>query len=195
MLLVLTAFGALMGPSISARALLPAATPCITMNATPDKLAKRASKLDSLDFTVGKSAVRVCYGRPALKGRTMLGGADVPYGKLWRTGANEPTMIHTSGTIMVGDLTLPPGTYSLYSVPGEKSWEIIVNKSITQWGKEDTYTPEVQKQEIGRTTVKAETLAAPVELFTISAAPDAKNTTALVLTWQKTKVSIPLMPM
>ena len=116
----------------------------------------------------------------------------MPYGKIWRTGSNEPTMIHTDGPLDIAGVKVPAGTYSLYTVPGEKEWEIIVNKSITQWGHESTYTPEVQAQEVGRGKVKPETLKAPVEKLTFTAEPDAQKTKHLVLEWQTTRVAIPL---
>ena len=170
----------------------PAPLSCITMNTEKLPLATRKSPLDSLSFKVGSSDVKVCYGRPSLRGRHMLGGDDVPYGKLWRTGANEPTMIHTSGPLVVAGIKVPAGSYSLYTVPTASEWEVIVNKSITQWGHESTYTPEVQKQEVGRGKVKAETLKAPVEKLTFTAEPDAQKTKHLVLEWQTTRVAIPL---
>ncbi len=165
---------------------------CITMNTEKLPLNKRASPLDSISFKVEKSDVKVCYGRPSLKGRDMIGGEAVPYGKIWRTGANEPTMIHTTGPLEIAGVKVPAGTYSLYTVPGAKEWEIVVNKSITQWGHESTYTPEVQAQEVGRGKVKPETLKAPVEKFTFTAEPNSTKTKSLVLTWQTTKIDIPL---
>jgi hypothetical protein len=84
------------------------------------------------------------------------------------------------------------GTYSIYTVPGEKEWEVIVNRSITQWGHESSYTPEVQKQEVGRGKVKSETLKAPVEKLTFSAEPNSEKTKELVLEWQTARVAIPL---
>jgi len=90
-------------------------------------LATRQSPLDSLSFTVGKAEVKVCYGRPSLRGRKMIGGEAVPYGKLWRTGSNEPTMIHTTGPITVAGVALAPGSYSLYTIPGPKEFEVILN--------------------------------------------------------------------
>lgn len=165
---------------------------CITMNTEKLPLNKRVSPLDSISFKVEKSNVKLCYGRPSLKGRTMIGGEAVPYGKIWRTGSNEPTMIHTDGPLDIAGVKVPAGTYSIYTVPGEKEWEVIVNKSITQWGHESTYTPEVQAQEVGRGKVKAETLKAPVEKLTFTAAPDAQKTKQLVLEWQTTRVAIPI---
>jgi hypothetical protein len=120
----------------------------------------------------------------------MLGGKDIPYGKLWRTGANEPTIFFAPIPLQVAGITVPPGTYSLYTVPGPKEWEIIVNRSISQWGKEDNYTDQVKAQELGRAKVKSEPVSAPVETFTIRAEPDGNNAN-LVLEWEKARVKIP----
>jgi hypothetical protein len=122
----------------------------------------------------------------------MLGGEAVPFGQIWRTGANEPTMIHTTGPITVAGLKVPPGSYSLYTVPGKTEWEVVVNRSITQWGEESGYTDEVRKQELGRAKVKAETISSPVEQFTIRAEPASGEAKELVLEWEKTRVRIPI---
>jgi hypothetical protein len=172
---------------------LPAADPaCITMNTKDLPLDTRKSPLDSTSFTVGGKTVKVCYGRPSLRGRQMLGGEAVPFGKIWRTGANEPTMIHVTGPITVAGLKVPAGSYSLYTVPGKTDWEVIVNRSITQWGEESNYTEAVQKQELGRAKVKAESMSAPVEKFTIRAEPATGEAKDLVLEWEKTRVRIPV---
>ncbi|NIU19704.1 MAG: DUF2911 domain-containing protein, partial [Actinobacteria bacterium] len=92
----------------------------------------RVSPLDSITFQVDGDPVKLCYGRPSARGRTMIGGPDVPFGRLWRTGANEPTMIHTTVPITVAGIAIAPGSYSLYTVPGEERWEVVVNRSITQ---------------------------------------------------------------
>jgi DUF2911 family protein len=152
----------------------------------------RQSPLDSLKFTVAKSTVKLCYGRPSARGRTMIGGQGVPYGKLWRTGANEPTVIFTPVALEIARIKVEPGKYSLYTVPGEKEWEIIVNRSTSQWGHENSYTKEVKAQEVGRGKVPAEKLTAPVETFTIAPDPASGEMQRLVLTWEKTRVAIPI---
>ena len=86
---------------------------------------------------------------------------------------------------------MPPGVYSLYTVPGPKEWEVIVNRSVSQWGKEDQYTDKVKAQELGRAKVKSETISAPVETFTIRAEPVGGDAN-LVLEWEKTRVKIPV---
>jgi hypothetical protein len=169
-----------------------AAPACITMNTKQLPLSARKSPLDSVSFTVGGKAAKVCYGRPSLRGRTMLGGEAVPYGKLWRTGANEPTMIHTTGPLTIAGLKVPAGSYSLYTVPGATEWDVIVNRSISQWGEESNYTEEVKSKEIGRAKVKAEKLPAKVETFIIRPDPATGDASALVLEWQDAQVRIPV---
>jgi len=155
-------------------------------------LESRKSPLDSLTFSLSGKQVKVCYGRPSARGRTMLGGADVPYGKVWRTGANEPTIFYAPVPLTVAGIKVSPGVYSLYTVPGKNEWEIIVNRSISQWGKEDQYTSEVKAQEVGRAKVKSESTSKPVETFTIKAEPAGGKAATLVLEWEKTRVKLPL---
>jgi hypothetical protein len=154
----------------------------------------RKSPLDSLTFTIAGSPVKVCYGRPSSRGRVMLGGSQIPYGKLWRTGANEPTIFFAPIPLRVAGLRVPPGVYSLYTVPGPREWEIIVNKSTSQWGEEGRYTAEVKAQELGRAKVKAETVSPTVETFTIRAEPGTAKAASLLLEWEKTRIRIPVQP-
>lgn len=150
----------------------------------------RKSPLDSLTLNVSDKPVKVCYGRPSARGRVMLGGQAIPYGKLWRTGANEPTIFFTPISLTVAGVKVSPGVYSLYTVPGEREWVIIINRSISQWGHEDQYTDRVKAQEVGRSKVKTELLKAPVETFTIRAQPVTRGVVNLVLEWEKTRVPI-----
>lgn len=184
-LLMLLASAALLGA--------PADTACQVLH--PDRIpaAGRKSPLDSLTFNVAGSPIKLCYGRPSSRGRTMLGGAAVPYGKLWRTGANEPTIFFTPVAITVAGIRVAPGTYSLYTVPTARDWEIIVNRSITQWGEESNYTPEVRAQEVGRAMVPSERVTEPVETFTMRGERAGSGAT-LVLEWEKTRVKVPIRP-
>jgi hypothetical protein len=152
----------------------------------------RKSPLDSLTFSIAGQPVKVCYGRPSSRGRTMLGGRNIPFGKLWRTGANEPTIFYAPVPLRFAGLDVPPGVYSLYTVPGPQEWEIIVNRSISQWGEEGNYTDKVKAQELGRAKVKSEALKAPLETFTIKAEPDGEKAASLLLEWEKTRVRIPV---
>ena len=167
--------------------------PCVTMNTENLPLATRKSPLDSVMFSVGSTQVRVCYGRPSLRDRTMFGG-QIPYGKIWRTGANEPTMIHATGPLVIAGVAVPAGSYSIYTIPDPATWHVIVNRSITQWGHESSYTPEVQKQEVGHGMAKSAALTDPVETMTFRAEPGKDGMVNLVLSWEKTAVTIPVSP-
>ena len=120
--LALLALAAAPSPAVA-----DSACPVLMPNDVPVK--GRQSPLDSLTFTAANQRVKVCYGRPSARGRTMIGGSGVPYGKLWRTGANEPTVIFTPVALDIAGVRVQPGKYSLYTVPGEKEWEVIVNRS------------------------------------------------------------------
>lgn len=164
---------------------------CIT-TASKVSLAKRASPLDSTSFKVGAATVKICYGRPSARGRTMIGGYNVPFGKLWRTGANEPTMIHLTGApIVLAGVRLEPGTYSLYTIPGEAEWVIVVNRSIEQWGDEGSYEP-VKGMEVGRGKVKSQTLNEHIEQFTIRTEPGKGYGASLILEWEKMRIAVPV---
>ena len=82
---------------------------------------------------IGDATVTVNYSSPAVKGREVWGGL-VPYGKVWRAGANEATTITVDKDVMVEGKTLPAGTYSFYTIPGEDEWTVIFNKTAKQWG-------------------------------------------------------------
>jgi hypothetical protein len=189
-LATLVALAALTGGGPSTAALLTNPEPVCPSRNVP--LEGRKSPLDSLTFTIAGQPVKVCYGRPSARGRTMLGGTHIPFGKLWRTGANEPTIFYAPVPLRVAGLNVPPGVYSLYTVPGPKEWEIIVNRSTSQWGEESNYTDKVKAQELGRAKVKSEVLNAPAETFTIKAEPAGDKAASLLLDWEKTRVRIPV---
>ena len=163
-------------------------TACIVQNAG---YVNRTSPLDSISFQVSGHLVKICYGRPSTRGRTMIGGSAVPYGTLWRTGANEPTMIHTTLPLNIAGLEVPPGIYSLYTVPGKNAWQIVVNRSTSQWGRENRYTPEIEAQEIGRGSVASAQVDDHVETFMIRA-ESSGNVATVFLEWEHTRVQIPL---
>lgn len=152
----------------------------------------RQSPYDSTRVTVGDHQALVCYGRPSARGRTMIGGEAVPYGRLWRTGANEPTIIHLDFPADIAGIAVEPGAYSLYSVPGESEWVIVVNRAIDQWGHESAYTPEIEAQEVGRTTVPAGTTSEHVEQFTVTSEEAADSAANLILEWEHSRIEIPI---
>lgn len=151
----------------------------------------RSSPYDSVTVAIGAGTAKICYGRPSLRGRTMIGGDAVPYGRLWRTGANEPTTIHLPVAASIAGIEVQPGSYTLYTIPGLNEWVVIVNRSTSQWGHESRYTEEVRAQEVGRGTAQATAIDEPVETFTIRSQPAAGGA-SLLLEWQNTRVTIPV---
>lgn len=152
----------------------------------------RASPLAAAPVRFSRGHAKICYGRPSLRGRTMLGGDAVPYGSLWRTGANEPTTLHLDVPAELGELYLEPGGYSLYTIPGPDRWQVVVNRSTRQWGLEIFYDETLESQEVGRFTLPAERLDAPVETLTIRPTPIGGNTWSLDLAWERVRIRIPL---
>jgi len=134
----------------------------------------------------GKS-VTIDYNQPSMRGRKIFGGL-LPYGQVWRTGANPATTLKTAVDLKIGDLSVPAGTYTIYSLPSETTWKLIVNKQTGQWGTE--YHPE---QDLGRTDMtRGPAPAAPVEKFVIQFEKTKKKTTQLHLIWENTDVYVPV---
>lgn len=170
----------------------PADTACVTMNTDRLPLAGRQSPLDSATVLLDGGAVKLCYSRPSARGRVMIGGNAVPYEEVWRTGANEPTMIHTTMPITVAGVAVQPGSYSLYTVPSETQWQVVLNGSITQWGHENYYTGEVAAAEIARKPVPSERMEDHVEQHTLRWEKKGTGAAELVLEWEHTRVRIPV---
>lgn len=152
----------------------------------------RASPYDSTLFVLDGQDAKLCYGRPSVRGRTIFGDL-VPYDTIWRTGANEPTIIHLPVGAEIAGIPVEAGSYSIYTVPARDEWDIVVNRATSQWGHESQYTEEVRSQEIGRASVPAETIAEPVETLDIHAEV-AEPGVDLVLEWERTRVRVPVRP-
>ena len=143
----------------------------------------RVSPHETVNGKAGKANITIEYGRPSLKGRKAVGGQLVPFGQVWRTGADEATILTTDAELMIGTLAVPAGSYSLFTLPAEKEWKLIVNKTAKQWGA-FSYK---EADDLGRTAMKVKALAAPVEQFTI-----AIKDGMIVMSWENTEVSVPV---
>lgn len=154
--------------------------------------ATRPSPLDSASFTVSGHTVKICYSRPSLKGRHMVGGEAVPFGKVWRTGANETTKFITTAPVSVGGIDVPTGMFALYTVPGEVEWQVIINPAHEQWGRENLYTDAVKAQELGRAAVPVEKLTRPIETFTIRGEAQPDGSAHLILEWENARIRVPI---
>src|SRR5689334_13753896 len=94
-----------------------------------------ASPPGTAEVSLAGKTVTIKYGRPSMRGRKIMGGL-VPYGQVWRTGANEATTLVTPVTLLIGGTTIPAGEYTLWTLPSEGTWKLIVNKQTGQWGTE-----------------------------------------------------------
>lgn len=131
--------------------------------------------------------VKVVYGQPYRKGRTIFGEWE-PYGEVWRTGANEATEITITDPILMNMQVIDPGTYSLFTIPNEKNWTIILNNGLGQWGAFD-YNPQL---DAFRFNVPVEQLETPVETFTIEFADLKGSATVMNLSWDVVRIEIPI---
>jgi hypothetical protein len=130
--------------------------------------------------------VKITYGRPHKKERTIFGGL-VPYGEIWRTGANEATELTSTGDIYLAGNLIKKGTYSIFTIPEEDEWTIILNSALGQWG---AYEYDSEKDVI-RLTVPVEAMEVTYEPFTIEFNQDNSDA-SLEMKWDRTKVSIPV---
>jgi hypothetical protein len=137
----------------------------------------------SCDLGSGKT-IKTDYSSPRLKGRKMVGGQD-PYGKVWRNGANGATTFVASADVVVGGKTVPAGSYTLFVLPTEAKWTLIINKKTGEWGIPYKY----ESDELARIDMKMSTLPSPVENFTIAY---DKTSTGCTLRedWDKTRATV-----
>jgi len=163
--------------------------PTCDFRGTPDALAERPSPLDSVLVRLGGEQAKLCYGRPAAGGRRMVGG-EHPFGTPWEMGANEPTTLHLPFPAQVGSVSLAPGSYSLYAIPGEAEWTIVVNGNPDRWGV--PLNAEVRAADVGSFTVTPASREAYLDrlTFTFQAAGDRAG--ALVYEWEAVRLSIPI---
>lgn len=146
---------------------------------------KRPSPPASADCSLaaGKT-IHIDYSSPRMKGRKIYGGL-VPWGKIWRAGANEATTFVTTADVVVGGKDVPAGPYTLFTIPNEDKWTLIVSKKTGEWG-----IPYPGEQfELTRADMQVSKLDAPVEDFTISF-DNSGGTCTLRMDWETTRASI-----
>lgn len=134
----------------------------------------------------GVSTVELIYSRPSLRNRQLF--VDLaPYGKVWRTGANNATRLKFADDVTIGGQPLKAGEYALFTIPNQDSWEIIINKGSANWG-----TDYKQADDVLRFSVKPMKMDQSMETFTMQFANLKQNSTELHLMWGKTAVAIPI---
>jgi hypothetical protein len=140
------------------------------------------SPRDSVKVVAGGAALWIDYGRPSKRGRVVFGGV-VPYGEVWRTGANAATQFRTDQALDFGGTVVPAGFYTLWTLPGATGWKLIVNGETGQWG-----TAHKAEKDLYTIDMKMSTLTQPVERFTIGV-DAAEQGGTIHLDWDTTRAS------
>ncbi|MBL4754292.1 MAG: DUF2911 domain-containing protein [Flavobacteriales bacterium] len=160
---------------------------CLTLNVNAQIQTPAPSPTATLSQTVGLVDFEVIYSRPGKKDREIFGKL-VAYGEVWRTGANASTKIKFNEDVTLGGKEVEAGEYSIYTIPGESEWTIIISKSLENWGA-DKYT---ETEDAARFTVKPTKLTDVVETFTIDFSNLTKDGANLILSWDNVRVSFPV---
>ncbi|RTY95040.1 DUF2911 domain-containing protein [Flavobacterium sp. GT3R68] len=146
----------------------------------------QASPKAVVNQTVGLTEVEIVYSRPSARGRAIFGDL-VPFGKVWRTGANENTTISFSEDVIIAGKSLKKGKYALYTIPKADNWEIIFYSKADNWGTPETWN---ESDVALRTTAKAEMLNRNFETFTINVNNVDNNFAHLEFIWERTIVAV-----
>jgi hypothetical protein len=168
--------------------LIACGTICLALTTVNAQTIKtpQPSPTQTIKQDFGISTAELIYSRPGIKNRKIFGDL-VPYGKVWRTGANSATRLKFSDDVTFGGQTLKAGEYAVYTIPNEKEWDIIINKGSANWG-----TEYKQEDDVMRVKAKPTKLDQPVESFTMQFANVKANSMDLEIIWDKTAVSVPI---
>jgi hypothetical protein len=148
---------------------------------------QQLSVRDTARATIGGATFSVDYSRPLARGRTLLGNV-ISYDRVWRTGANEATQFTTSAPITIAGLSVPAGTYTLWTVPRVRGVDLIVNRQTGQWGT--GYNPA---HDLGRVAMKSDSVNPPVEKFSIAIEPSHARRGTLVMSWGTFRWTAPIV--
>ncbi len=132
----------------------------------------------------GGQTVTIHYNTPHMRNREIF-GALVPYNQIWRTGANPATTLMTPVSLHIGNLLVPAGTYTIYSLPTKDKWMLIINKQTGQWG-----TEYHQEQDLGRVEMKSHSVSTPQEVMSISFEDTKKESAELHVRWANVDESV-----
>ncbi len=153
----------------------------------PAKPAVPLSPAAQASVTLNGKTVTIDYCAPSLRGRK-VGDQIAPYDKVWRTGANSATTLHTDSSLRIRDKVVPAGTYTLYTLPSGRGWTLIINKQTGQWG-----TVYDQSKDLFRIPMLDGVVpSSSVEVFKIDFQNTSGNKTELHLTWGSTNVDVPV---
>jgi hypothetical protein len=152
----------------------------------PMSLHAQESPRETTSGSIGGASVSIAYGSPSVRGRKIWGDL-VPYGQIWRTGANQVTEIQTNKDLKIGGKTLPAGKYSIFTLPGENEWKVIFNSVTGQWGiKDDGSANDDPAKDVLVVNVKPEKSSAFSERLTFKI-----TNVGFALLWENLKLSVP----
>jgi hypothetical protein len=143
----------------------------------------------TISATIAGKKIQINYSSPRVRGRKIMGGL-VPFGQVWRTGADSATTMSTEANLEIGTIKVPKGNYTIYTIPQAAEWMLIVSKELGPWGTD--YHP---KLDLGRVKMSVKALAAAVENFKIEVSSQGANNGLLTMTWEKTQASVPITVM
>ncbi|MEQ9310111.1 MAG: DUF2911 domain-containing protein [Balneolaceae bacterium] len=144
----------------------------------------RSSELKSSTIQFDNAEILLCYGNQTTQEKNVYGNL-IPFDSLWGFGTYEPTRIYTQKDIILGEVVVPKGRYSIYAIPGRWKWEVFISKSTTHWGNE--ITDEVRSQEIGSFEIRPQYIAGFVKELTFES-----NQTEIISEWGNTRIRIPI---
>lgn len=174
--------------TVSSAAVLVLLVSVLVVRAQQDKSKRPSPPATAKCELAGGKSVTIDYSSPRKKGRAIF-GALVPYGEIWRAGANEATTFVTTGDLMVGGTHVPAGSYTIFTIPNKDKWTLVISKKTGEWGT--AYPGE--KEDLARIDMKVASGAA-MENFTISFDKGAKGCT-LKMAWDTTIASVDVMGM
>jgi hypothetical protein len=152
---------------------------------------KKMSPEGNVSFVTEQYDVSIFYNRPSVRGRTIFGNL-VPYNEVWRTGANEATTFTTKTDLEIGGQTLPAGTYTLWTIPGEQEWQFIWNSKEYPWGVNwESEASREAEYDVLTTTVYKEYIPSITETMTINLV-EAGEGFELQLAWENVLVRVPI---
>ncbi len=156
------------------------------MSHAQESLEPKASPMYMTRASVGDAQLSIVYSRPHMKNRTIFGEL-VPYGEVWRLGANEAVLVTLTADLNFAGTVIPAGSYNLFAIPGEEEWTFIFSSQTNQWG---AYRYDESK-DVARITVPVSESEAVYEPFTITATGEGSEYTINFM-WDRTMVSIPV---
>ena len=146
----------------------------------------RPSPPATANVTLGSTSVKIDYSVPSMKGRKIFGGL-VPYDHWWRLGANEATALTTSGDLNINGTNVPAGNYTLFALPSQGTWKLIVSKATGEWG-----TNYDSSKDFARIDMHKSALSSPQEKFSISFENTNGKSTEMHARWENTDASVPI---